>query len=153
MSRRLRPVLAAAVVALSLAPAAGADGPFRFHSLTPCRIVDTRNAVGPTGGPALQSSTPRNFPVQGQCGVPVGAKAAALNVTIAGPTGAGHLSMFPSGGSVPLVSTLNFNAGEPALANGAIVPLSTNAQDLGVSAFVLGGGSVHLIIDVTGYFQ
>lgn len=147
------PLLLLAVATLALAAPAMADGPFQFHSLTPCRIVDTRNANGPTGGPVLQSGNVRNFPVQGQCGVPVGAKAATVNVTVAGPTGAGHLTIFPSGGAVPLVSTLNFNAGEPALANGAIVPLSNAASDLGVSPFVLGNGQVHLILDVTGYFQ
>lgn len=154
MSRSLRPVLAAAVAAIALAPAAAADGPFQFHSLTPCRIVDTRNAAGPTGGPALTSNVNRNFPIQGQCGVPVGAKAAALNVTIVGPNGNGHLTLWPSGGTRPTVSTLNYLTGEPALANGAIVPLSANVSaDLTVAAFVVGGGTVHLILDVTGYFQ
>ncbi len=144
------------LLALGLAFAAvpaQAAGPFQFHSLTPCRIVDTRNAAGPTGGPALTHSTVRSFPIQGNCGVPSNAEAVALNATVVSPAGGGHLTLFPSGGGVPLVSTLNFNAGEPALANGAIVPLSNNASDLSVQAAVLGGnGTVHLILDVTGYF-
>lgn len=141
-----------ALIAIAPAPVA-ADGPFQFHSLTPCRIVDTRNANGPTGGPALQSGATRSFPIQGQCGVPTGAEAATLNVTVVSPTGGGHLTLFPSGIAVPLVSTLNFNAGEPALANGAIVPLSNNANDLSAQPVVIGNGTVHMIIDVTGYFQ
>ena len=144
-------VLAAA---LGLAPEpASAAGPFQFHALTPCRIVDTRKPVGPTGGPILQSEVVRSFPIQGQCGVPVGAKAVALNVTITQPSNFGHLTLFPSGTAVPTVSTINWSPGEPALANGAIVPLSTNASDLSLRPFLLNNGTVHVILDVTGYFQ
>jgi hypothetical protein len=153
MSRSVRPVVVAAALAMSLAPAAFAAGPFQFHSVTPCRIVDTRNPAGPTGGPVLSSGVTRNFPIQGQCGVPTTAEAATLNVTIASPTNTGHLSLWPAGSAQPLVSTLNYVANEPALANGAIVPLAANAPDLAVQAFVLSSGTVHVIIDVTGYFE
>ena len=139
--------------ALGLAPEpAAADGPFQFHALTPCRIVDTRRPNGPTGGPVLQSEVVRSVPIQGQCGVPVGAKAVALNVTITQPTNFGHLTLYPSGTSLPTVSTINWNPGEPALANGAIVPLSVNANDLSLRPFLLSNGTVHVILDVTGYF-
>jgi hypothetical protein len=89
------------------------------------------------------------------CAVPTGAKAASINVTAVRPNGAGHLTLFPTGGTLPTVSTVNFAAGEPAIANGAIVPLGTAASnDLSVSPYVAAPGStVHLVIDVTGYFQ
>lgn len=136
-----------------------ADGPFQFHSVAPCRIVDTRNPPntvgggGGTGGPALSNAVSRDFPIQGQCGVPVGARAAVLNVTVAQPTQMGHLTIWPSGTTQPLVSTLNFDAGEPAIANGAIVPLSMNQSDLSVKPGLAASGTVQLILDVTGYFQ
>jgi hypothetical protein len=121
--------------------------------LTPCRLVDTRNPAGPSGGPALSAGATRDFPVQGQCGVPVGAKAAVLNVTAVSPSGQGHLRVFPSGTSLPNYSTVNFSGNDAAVANSAIVPLSTNASDLSVFAFLLAGsGNVHLVLDVTGYF-
>ncbi len=152
--------LALGALVLGLAPTPlRADGPFQFHSVTPCRIVDTRtpaNTVGGgsgTGGPALSSTGSRDFPIQGQCGVPTGAKAAVLNVTITQPTKDGHLTIWPSGSAQPNVSTLNFVAGEPAIANGAIVPLSTNANDLSIKAGLAAAGTVHVILDVTGYFQ
>jgi hypothetical protein len=138
---------------------ARADGPFSFHSLTPCRIVDTRNPPNTTGGgqgtggPALSTAASRDFPIQGQCGVPVGAKAAVLNVTVTTPTQDGHLTLWPSGTTMPLVSTLNYDAGDLAIANGAIVPLSTNANDLSVKPGMAAPGTVNLIIDVTGYFE
>jgi hypothetical protein len=140
--------------ALGLAPELAAqNGPYQFHALTPCRIVDTRKPVGPTGGPVLQSEVVRSFPIRTNCGVPVTANAVALNVTVTQPTNFGHLTLFPSGSAVPVVSTLNWNPGEPALANGAIVPLSTNANDLSLRPFLLSNGTVHVILDVTGYFD
>jgi hypothetical protein len=146
----------AAAVALLTPGSAPADGPFVLHTITPCRLADTRNPAGPTGGPALDHDATRSFPVQGQCGVPVGAKAAVLNVTAvqASPaSGQGHLRLFPSGASLPLVSSVNFSGNDFAVANNAIVPLSSNANDLSVYAFLLAGsGTVHMVLDVTGYF-
>jgi hypothetical protein len=150
--------VAAAVTAAILVPASNlqADGPFQYHTLTPCRLADTRNAPGPSGGPILTDQSTRNFPVQGLCGVPVGAKAVTVNVTAVGPTGGGFLTLFPAGITAPVVSSLNYAAGEPALGNGAIVPLAdqaVQANDLAIFARVAGGGTVHMVLDVTGYFQ
>lgn len=86
------------------------------------------------------------------------AKAAVLNVTVVSPSGTGHLTIFPYAPGppvVPLISTINFSAGESALANGAIVPLANDTNlHVSVSPSIAGGsGQVHLLIDVTGYFQ
>lgn len=155
-------VAGAALTALS-GTATAQTGPYQFFSITPCRLVDTRNANGPQGGPALTGHTSRSFPIAGLCGVPTTAKAAALNVTTVATTGGGHLRIWPAGATMPLVSTMNFDPGEPAIANGAIVPLAAyNPSTPGdpttnnsISVY-LGIGvpySAHLVIDVTGYFQ
>lgn len=148
---------------VTAAPGSG-DGPFQFHSLTPCRLVDTRESgttVGTYGG-ILTSDVQKVYPIQGNCGVPVGAKAATLNVTAVAPTNQGRLTVYPSGILPPGVSTINFPPGTTALANGAIVPLSTGVAcstftpstcDFAVMPFVVGSGQVHLVLDVTGYFQ
>jgi len=134
--------------------------------------VDTRNAFKTVGGygPALTSTgntttdVARVFPVQGNCGVPDTAKAATLNVTAVNPTNTGRFTVYPAGIASPTVSTINFPVGTSALANGAIVPLSDagvacpagytpTSCDLAVKPFVVGGGSVHLVLDVTGYFE
>jgi hypothetical protein len=149
---------------LVAAPPGSADGPFQFYSLTPCRVADTRVSTGVVGayGPVLTTDVARTFPVQGNCGVPVGAKAATVNVTAVAPTAQGRLTLYPSGIAAPTVSTVNFPAGTTALANGAIVPLSAGVScptftpstcDLAVMPFVVGGGQVHMVLDVTGYFQ
>ena len=126
------------------------SGPYSFFPLTPCRLVDTRNPNGTNGGPVMAENAQRDFQVRGVCGVPTSAKAVSINVAVTQATTASFLTLWPSGLSRPTASTINFDASLQALANGAIVGLSTNTNDLSVyNRF----GNVHVIIDVTGYFQ
>jgi hypothetical protein len=121
-----------------------------FYTLTPCRLIDTRNAIGPLGGPALVGGTTRSLLVAGICGVPVGATALVVNLTIVQPVAAGDLRLFPSGIAAPLVSTINFSAGQ-ILANNAVVPLTgTIPGSLDVQADF--AGTSHFVLDVVGYF-
>lgn len=148
-------VFALSVLALA-APTMG-DGPYQYHTLTPCRLFDTREVAGPTSGLPLQHdpAPPYTFEVQGNCGVPVGAAAVTVNVTAVSPTDRGFLTLFPSGISTPTVSSLNFPSGA-ATGNGAIVPLAdqmSEPEDLSIYTRVLDGGSVHVVLDVTGYFE
>jgi len=126
------------------------SGPYSYYTLTPCRIVDTRGANGTNGGPIVGTDSTRNFQIRGVCGVPAGAKAVSLNLTIVNATQSSFLTAWPSNVARPFVSMLNFEAADPSLANGVIVGLSTNTQDLSVYN---SSGNVHVIIDVTGYFQ
>jgi len=146
-------LFAASFVAAGLLsrPAEAQTG-LQFYAVTPCRVVDTRAGFGGI----MSASTQRNFTIKGAggCGVPSSAKAVSLNVTIVGPTQDGFVSLWPTGGAFPVVSTVNFNAGEPALANGAIVPLAVTTPDLAtVYGTGSGSGTIHTILDVTGYFQ
>jgi len=136
-----------ALVVLSLAQSAHAQ--YSYYALTPCRVVDTRNPNGVDGGPVLTSGT-RSLTVRGVCGVPTTAKAVSLNVAITGAGSNGYLTLWPSGLAQPNTATINFTTADQALSNGAIVGLSTNAQDLSVYC---AASFVHVIIDVTGYFQ
>ena len=43
------------------------DEAARFHALTACRLADTRQPSGPSGGPALTGNRPRTFPVTPVC--------------------------------------------------------------------------------------
>ena len=74
----------------------------------------------------------------------------SFNVTITQPTGLGDIRLFPGGAPLPLVSTLNWRPGQTR-ANNAIVSLGPSG-DIGVHVDQ-GSGTVHLIIDVNGYFQ
>lgn len=126
------------------------NGPYSYYAITPCRAVDTRGATGTNGGPIFGADSTRNFQIRGVCGVPTGAKAVSLNLTIVNATQASFLTVWPSNVSRPFVSMLNFDAADPSLANGVLVELSSNTQDLSVYN---NSGNVHVIIDVTGYFQ
>ena len=137
------------VLALSITDARAQSGPYQYYSLSPCRVVDTRNAPGTNGGPAL-GTTPRNFQFRGQCSVPLTAHAVSVNVTVTNASSSSWVTIWPSGTAQPFVSTINFDPTMPAIANGAIVGLSANTNDLSAANAI---GSVHLIIDVTGYFQ
>jgi hypothetical protein len=118
--------------------------------VTPCRVADTRNPDGPYGGPALAANADRAFVVASQCGIPSNAVAVAFNFTVTQPTGLGDLRTVPGGGILPLVSTMNWRPGQTR-ANNAITPLGPSGDiDVHVDQ---GAGSVHLIIDVNGYFQ
>jgi len=121
-----------------------------FYTLSPCRLVDTRNAAGSRGGPALAAGVPRTFPIAGACGVPSTAWAVSLNVTVTQPTTMGNVRLFPGGTPPPLTSSLNYTAGATR-ANNAIAALG-DAGDLTVLAGQA-SGSVHLILDVNGYFE
>ena len=96
----------------------------------------------------------RTFQIQGNCGVPVGAKAVVVRLKVSVPTSVGVMSVYPSNLPLPPNSTIQFDANEPELSMGTIVPLSTLAADLAVSPNKMtAGGTVHLLIDVFGYFQ
>ncbi len=155
-------LLVGVLVVVSTAHAQGA-GPYNFYSVTPCRLADTRGFgfSGLSGPPALSAGSPRNFPIAGLCGVPADAKAAALNVTVVSPALEGFIKIWPSNQSLPAVSTINFAAGEPAIANGAIVPMALDLQGNTIAdpqiSVVYGtavpGGTADLILDVTGFFK
>ena len=93
-----------------------ADGSLR--TITPCRLVDTRSAEGPQGGPSLESGLDRAFPVVGVCGIPSTATAVSLNVTATGPQGSGFVTLFPEGESAPLSSSLNYSENSTRAGNG-----------------------------------
>lgn len=128
----------------------GGSGGASFYGVAPCRVADTRNPAGPYGGPALAANVDRTFVIAGQCGVPVGAKAVALNLAVTLPTAGGDLRVFPAGAGLPLVSAINWNAGQTR-ANNAVIQLGA-AGDLTVHPDQP-SGTVHLILDLNGYFQ
>jgi hypothetical protein len=148
-------LVAAILLTVSVASAAG---PYQFFSVTPCRIADTRPGTGfsgLSGPPSLAAGSQRNFPVTGLCTIPSDAKAVAFNVTVVSPSKEGFIKIWPYLQALPAVSTINFVAGEPAIANGAIVPLGSDAtfQISLVYGTATAGGSADLILDVTGYFK
>jgi FG-GAP-like repeat/FG-GAP repeat len=122
--------------------------PLQMITVSPCRIMDTRNANSALGGPFIGGGTTRTIPVPlSACGVPANAAAYSLNFTVVPRTGAlGYLSVWPTAQGQPLVSTLNSLDGS-IIANAAIVP----AGSLGsIDAYAT--DDTDLIVDINGYF-
>jgi len=126
----------------------------KLYTLTPCRLVDTRGPNGPLGGPVLSAGQARIFPVvsASACGIPVTAKALSLNVTAVAASGPGFVTVYPGDAPFPGVSTLNTDPSQSlsTIANNADVPLSLDGMgNLAVVAAI----TVHLLLDVNGYYQ
>jgi hypothetical protein len=138
-------------VATEFSPAPVSPG--AFHSLTPCRAVDTRGNGAPIQGGVLLSGVPRMLPLADVCGVPPTATAVSLNVTITQATGSGHVTLYRWDKGAPGTSTINFPAAVVRANNGIFALASDGTGQLGAIATLTGGGSVHLIIDVNGYFE
>ena len=120
----------------------------QFVSVTPCRLVDTRQTDGEFGGPPIQGGTSRSFPIPQQtpCDIPANAAAYSLNVTVVPITTLGYLTIWPTGEDQPLVSTMNSPDGR-VKANAAIVPAGYQGA---VSVYVT--DTTNVILDIDGYF-
>ncbi|MEA2563252.1 MAG: hypothetical protein QOH06_4756 [Acidobacteriota bacterium] len=135
--------LGAQDIFLSVTPAAGTD----FFTVAPCRVLDTRSGAAPVSG------MPRLVTVAGACGIPATARAVAVNLTAVQSTGNGHLAAYPGYLESTGTSTVSFQAGK-VRASSAVLPLALNGTGtLSLNPFVAGGGTVHLILDVSGWFE
>ena len=130
-------------VYLALQPASALD----FHTVTPCRLYDSRQGPGP-----LTSAVARIIQGTGACNVPPGARALAANVTVISPTGTGYATFYPGNYPQPSTTTVSFSAGNTRT-NHSILPLSTAGDGkLAALTSIAGNGSTHLVIDVSGYY-
>jgi hypothetical protein len=123
----------------------------KYQSVTPARILDTRNGTGLSTvlGPC-SSHMSRVFAVTGHGGVPFNATAVTGNLTVTGQTSLGYLYLGPDGMNDPTSSTLNFPVADDR-ANGVTVALGEGSLSV---TFVAPspGPTTHVIFDVTGYF-
>lgn len=121
-----------------------------FYTVTPCRMLDTRNATGTWGGPALGASSQRTFPFINRCGIPATARSVVANLTVTGPTAAGFLTVFPGNAFDLGTTALNYLTGV-VRSNNATLRLSTDgAGTVGIRNN--GTGTTHVVVDVTGYY-
>jgi hypothetical protein len=82
--------------------------------------------------------------------VPLTAAAVSINMTVTQPTNAGDLRIYPGGGVTPPTSVINYGPGQTR-ANNAIAPLGVSGE-LGTRCDQA-SGTVHLILDINGYFE
>jgi YVTN family beta-propeller protein len=122
--------------------------PLQFVTMTPCRVVDTRDPNGPLGGPPIPGGTYRAFPLpQSQnCTIPAEAVAYSLNVTVVPHQALGYLTIWPATTPQPVVSTMNSLDGR-IKANAAVVPAGYQG-----SVSVYAANTTDVVLDIDGYF-
>ncbi len=105
--------------------AVAADG--CYSSLTPARVLDTRNGTGGTTGPVGPGQTVK-LKVLGAGGVPAaGVEAVVLNVTVTQASASGYVTVYPDGVTRPTASNLNFVAGQ-TIPNLVVAPVGGTAR-------------------------
>jgi len=125
-----------------------APQPTDFYTLTPCRLLDTRQT-----GPGVAANTVYNFAVTGLCGVPLTAQAVVVNITAVAPTDIGDLRLYPAGSPAPLAAVLAFTSGR-TLAGNAVGTLGAGGSLAIQNDMPTGStGQTHVVVDVVGYFQ
>jgi hypothetical protein len=113
-----------------------ADGGLLFDPVPPERKLDTRQT---TRAPTIAIPAP------------TGALAVAATLTVTGGSTAGFLSAYPCSGAPPLVSNVNWQAGE-TVAGAVFAPVAVAADGTGTFC-VFTNSPVDVIVDVTGVFR
>ena len=138
-------VAATATVQSTVAPSAVHAAPVSsasYVSLQPCRLADTRL----TSGYARIDGLTMQIPTRGTCGIPSNATSLALTLTVDKPQTSGFLTAWPADQARPLVSNLNFNAGQ-IRANSSITRVDSSG------AFrVFTSTASQVVVDVVGAF-
>ena len=148
-------ILGAAGAVVAIGPlGAASTPPSSVIPITPCRLIDTRpppDNVGQRRAALAEQETLTVTVVgaNGKCIIPDDATGIIANVTIANPTSAGFLTIFPGAGPLPLTATTNWEAGQAPSGNLAMIALS----DAGSMNIFNSQGSVDVIVDVVAYMQ
>lgn len=133
---------------LLLAGITWAQTPLKFIPTGPCRVMDTRWHNGPFGGPSLAAGSVRTITIPDNrvCSIPNTAQAYALNVTVVPHGYLGYVTIWPTGQTQPLVSTINSIDGR-VKAVAALVGGGT-----GQSLSIYTTNTTDLVLDISGYF-
>ncbi|MGH9291178.1 MAG: Ig domain-containing protein, partial [Acidimicrobiales bacterium] len=127
--------------------------PIPYSPVPPTRICDTRPSnpshlsgeAAQCNGHTIRAKRTLTVKVAGEgFGVPAGAKAVVMNVTVVNPAGPGYLTLWPSGEPRPRASDVNYTSGE----------VTANLTEVG-----LGHGEIDIyslertgvVVDVEGY--
>jgi PKD-like domain len=144
------PVVCIGAAGSASIPVLPAGSSLLFFPVTPCRLADTRLAVGPLGGPALAPSEVRLLKATNSCNIPSGALGVSMNVTVTQPAASGFLAAYPGTATYPGTSTLSFRAGQTR-ADATVIGLATDGS--GTFRILNGSaGTAHVIVDLNGYF-
>jgi subtilisin family serine protease len=121
-----------------------------FVATSPMRLLDSR-----PGQPTVDSQfsgtgwIPGTYVmwlnIGGRNGIPAGARAVTMNITVVPFAAGGWITAYPCGQPRPLASSLNFGASQ-VVANLAHIKLSSDGR-----VCIYASANTHVIVDVTGY--
>ena len=125
-----------------------------YVPITPCRLFDTRAAPLTVGSRSTPVGPGETLTLQvrganGNCAIPDGAVAVAMNTTAVNGTAGSYLTVFPADASRPLASSLNWTAGQGAAPNQLGVTLAADGR---ISMFNF-AGTVDVLGDIVGYYE
>ena len=119
----------------------------KFVPVPPQRVLDTRLGLGAPVGKVAAGGT-LDLTLGGVANVPTtGVVAVALNVTATESAGPGFVTVYPTGRSRPVVSSLNLERADQTVANQVTARMGAGGR---VSLFTL--STTHLVADVAGYY-
>jgi hypothetical protein len=130
------------------------SGGLTFVPLDHCRILDTRLV----SAGALHDGDYRGIRFQAahaDCTIPQGTAAVFVNISAVNPSGAGHLRMGRVDRALPSSAVITFGAhtaSNQALLRLPVAPPCAGLDDVLALATVVNSGSVHLVLDVQGYW-
>ena len=128
------------------------DGERTFSGVTPGRLLDTRPGQ-PTldgraqGAGSVAGGRTTTVDVTGRAGVPAGASAVAVNITVTDPTAPSFVTAWPTGASRPTAASVSMVPGE-TVPNMALLDVGDGGE---ISLYNY-AGSTHLVVDVMGWF-
>ncbi|HSP30344.1 MAG TPA: hypothetical protein VLN74_17480 [Ilumatobacteraceae bacterium] len=117
-----------------------------MQTVTPERLLDTRNAIGVSGRSAVAADGVVALQVTGRGGVPAGAVAATMNLTAVSAAAAGYVTVWPCDAPRPDASNLNTVTG------GTRPNLVTVALSASGTACIYSSIAVHLLADVAAWY-
>jgi hypothetical protein len=116
------------------------------NPIAPTRIMDTRIGTGSAAGKIAGGTTTRLQVAGPGRAVPAGASAVTMNVTVNDPNGGGFLTVYPCSTEPPVVSNLNYMAGD-TVPNLVTIKLPADG-----SVCFLSVAATHLIVDAAAWF-
>ncbi|MEO5841465.1 MAG: hypothetical protein ABIQ73_16385 [Acidimicrobiales bacterium] len=121
-------------------------------SLVPARLLDSRPGASTIDGVSAAiglrpADSVTELAVTGRGGVPGGATAVILNITVTGPQGNAFVTVFPCGSTRPNASNINYAAGT-TIANLVVAKVGDDGK---VCLYTL--AATHLIADVNAYYS
>jgi Excalibur calcium-binding domain len=127
-----------------------ADATVLVPLVAPARLLDTRPGSptidGAFSGTGLRPAAGTvQLSVVGRAGIPAGASAVVLNVTVDQAQADGFITVYPTGEGRPNASNLNYIAAQ-TVPNAVIARLGS-----GGTLCIYSLGATHLVVDVAGY--